>query len=91
MQITDYILPVIDVLLAVLIVKIVIIWLVMFEVLNAKNVTVARLKGLFEMIFNPVFRLIRKVIPNILGVEPGPIIVILLLVLGRIFLVQLLT
>jgi YggT family protein len=58
-------------------------WLLVFNVLNPRNTVVSTLANGFHQLIEPALRPIRKLVPNLGGVDIAPIILIL-----GIFLVQ---
>ena len=69
-----------DVLITFMIVKLAFNWLVRFDVLNEKHPSVAKIKATIAAIFEPLYRQIRKVVPEIWGIDPSPFVVIILLI-----------
>ena len=65
--------------IAVVIVNAVISWLIAFEVLNIRNQTVYRIVRALDGITEPMLRPLRRIIPNLGGIDITPIILIILL------------
>lgn len=61
----------------VLIISAVLSWLIAFNVVNTRNQVVATVADLAYRLTEPVLRPIRRVIPNLGGVDVSPVIVIL--------------
>ena len=69
-----------DVLITVLIVKIMFSWMTAFDVLNPNHPTVQKIDDTLEAIFAPIKRQIKKVIPEIFGIDPTPFVLIVVFV-----------
>ena len=65
--------------IAVVIVNAVISWLIAFDVLNIRNQTVYRIVRALDGITEPMLRPLRRIIPNLGGIDITPIILIILL------------
>lgn len=52
-------------------------WLIVFDVINAKNPQARNLLGLLERMTEPVYKPIRKYVPPISGIDLTPLIVLL--------------
>jgi YggT family protein len=65
--------------IAVVIINAVISWLIAFDVLNIRNQTVYRIVHGLDAITDPMLRPLRRVIPNLGGIDITPIILIILL------------
>jgi len=65
--------------LFVVVIAVVVSWLIAFGVLNTYNPTARSLVQFLDALTEPVFRLCRKVIPPIGGLDLSPLIVIILL------------
>jgi YggT family protein len=63
--------------LTVIIVGAVMSWLVAFDVINLRNKLVSTIYDLCERLTNPVLAPIRKVIPNLGGVDLSPVVLII--------------
>lgn len=63
-------------------------WLVAFDVINTRNPTIGRILGALEAVTEPLLRPIRRILPNMGGVDLSPIIAILLLQALRILVVN---
>ena len=64
----------------VLIISAVLSWLFAFRVLNTYNHTVRSIADLFWHLTEPVLRPIRRILPNLGGIDISPIVAILLLI-----------
>lgn len=67
----------------VLIASAVISWLVAFNVLNTRNRFVYQVGDVLYRLTEPALRPIRRVLPNLGGVDLSPVVLILLLVFAR--------
>jgi YggT family protein len=65
--------------IAVVIVNAVISWLIAFDVLNIRNQTVYRIVRALDGITDPLLRPLRRIVPNLGGIDITPIILIILL------------
>jgi YggT family protein len=65
--------------IAVVIVNAIISWLIAFDVLNSRNQTVYRIIRALDGITEPMLRPLRRIIPNLGGIDITPIILIILL------------
>jgi YggT family protein len=65
--------------IAVVIVNAVISWLIAFDVLNIRNQTVYRIVSTLDSVTDPLLRPLRRVMPNLGGIDITPIILIILL------------
>lgn len=63
----------------VLIASAVLSWLVAFNVVNVRNPIVARIGEVLYQLTEPVLRPIRRILPNLGGIDISPIILILAL------------
>jgi YggT family protein len=64
-------------------------WLIAFNVVNIRNEAVRAIVRVIDALTDPVFRLVRRVIPPIGGLDLSPMIVLLALWAIQYFLVQL--
>jgi YggT family protein len=71
-----------------LIISAVMSWLVAFGVLNMHNRAVYAIGDFFHRITEPALAPIRRILPNLGGVDVSPIILILLLVFARNLLLE---
>jgi YggT family protein len=55
-------------------------WLIAFNVVNTRNHAVATIVDLLYRLTEPVLRPIRRVLPNLGGLDISPVVVILLLI-----------
>jgi YggT family protein len=62
-----------------IIVTAVISWLVAFDVINLRNPTIYRIVQTLDRLVDPVLRPIRRILPNLGGIDISPIILLLLL------------
>ena len=54
-------------------------WLVAFDVINTRNPTVRQLMRFLDAVTDPMLRPIRRVLPNLGGVDISPIVLLILL------------
>lgn len=54
-------------------------WLVAFDVINVRNPTVRQLLQVFDRVTDPMLRPIRRLLPNLGGVDISPIVLLILL------------
>ncbi|MBE7219162.1 MAG: YggT family protein [Caulobacteraceae bacterium] len=54
-------------------------WLIQFDVINVRNPTVRQIVQWLDRIVDPMLRPIRRVLPNLGGVDISPIILLILL------------
>ena len=59
-------------------------WLVAFDVINLRNPTIYRIARALDGITEPMLRPIRRILPNLGGIDISPIILLLLLQALRI-------
>jgi YggT family protein len=59
-------------------------WLVAFDVINLRNPTLYRIVRTLDALSEPMLRPIRRVLPNLGGIDVSPIILLLLLQALRI-------
>jgi YggT family protein len=69
----------IDIYQWVVIVAVIASWLVVFNVINARNEIVRNILRVLDALTEPVFRQVRRVIPPIGGLDLSPIIVLIAL------------
>ncbi len=74
----------------VIIAAVIVSWLVVFNVVNIRNQFVRMMVTALNALTEPVFRLVRRVIPPIGGLDLSPLVVILLLGAIQYFLAQIL-
>ena len=74
---------VIGIYIAIIIVQVVMSWLVAFNVINTRNRFVYVVGDMLFRLTEPVLKPIRKVIPNIGGMDITPVLLILLLYFVR--------
>jgi len=56
-------------------------WLVAFNVVNTRNDFVRAILGFLDAVTEPALRPIRRVLPNLGGIDVSPIILLLLIIL----------
>lgn len=66
-----------------LIIAVVLTWLVQFNVVNSRNRFVYLVGDFLARITEPALQPIRRVLPNLGGIDVSPIVLILLLTFGR--------
>ena len=69
----------IDLAILVVFVSAILSWLVAFDVINVRNPTVRQIVQVLDRIVDPMLRPIRRVLPNLGGVDISPIILLILL------------
>jgi YggT family protein len=69
----------ISLVIAIVIVNAVISWLIAFDVLNIRNGTVYRIVSTLDSLTEPMLRPLRRVLPNLGGIDISPILLIILL------------
>jgi YggT family protein len=74
----------IELVILVVIVNAVISWLVAFDVINLRNPTMYRVVRTLDAITEPLLRPVRRILPNLGGIDISPIILLLLLQATRI-------
>ncbi|MEM9716137.1 MAG: YggT family protein [Pseudomonadota bacterium] len=79
-----------DAMIYFILVKILMMWLTRFDVLNKRNYYVAWVSNAISAVMAPIYRPIRAIVPKIGGVDLSPIIVIVALISLRHFLLPLL-
>lgn len=72
---------ILDIYTWIIIAGVVISWLIAFDVINTKNPQARNLVDLINRLTEPVFKVFRKYIPPIAGLDLTPLIVILLIYL----------
>jgi YggT family protein len=72
----------------VLIVYVVLSWLTAYNVVNPRNQVVLAIGRITSALVDPVLRPIRKIVPNIGGLDISPIILILILHFADVFITQ---
>ena len=73
------ILQIINIYIYVLIVWVVVSWLVAFDVINLRNNFVRMIYDVLNRLTDPVMRPIRRILPNLGGLDLSPLIVFVLL------------
>jgi YggT family protein len=81
-----------DIYMWIIIVSVVVSWLIAFEVINASSPQAQNLVKLMDRATDPVYKPIRKFVPDIGGIDVTPIIVIfaiyiLKMIVARLFLI----
>jgi len=87
--IVELIATVIDLYIWVLIISAVMSWLVAFGVINTSNRFVYTILDILWRLTEPVLRPIRRMLPNLGGIDISPVILILLLYFVRNLLIRL--
>ena len=59
-------------------------WLIAFDVINVRNPTIRQLVAFFDAVTEPMLRPVRRLLPNLGGVDVSPIILLILLAALRI-------
>jgi YggT family protein len=76
------------VLLWIIIIQAVLSWLVAFNVINTYNDFVRSFLGALDRITAPLYRPIRKILPDFGGIDLSPMVVILLIIILRDYVLQ---
>ena len=75
-QISALLLYILDIYSWIVIAAVVVQWLIVFRVINLSNNIVRSLVGFLYAITEPVFRLVRRIIPAFGGIDISPVIVL---------------
>ena len=75
----DVILLVLQIYVWLLIAAAILSWLIAFGVVNTRNQAVAMLAGFLYRITEPALRPIRRILPNLGGIDISPVILILII------------
>lgn len=70
---------IINIFIVILIVQVIMSWLIAFNVVNTRNRFVYMVAEVAYKITEPVLRPIRRIMPNLGGIDLSPIVIILLL------------
>ena len=73
----DILILLLDVLWWVIIIQVILSWLFVFNVLNVSSQGVRAFAGALEKITAPIYRPIRKVLPDFGGIDFSPVVVLL--------------
>jgi YggT family protein len=73
----------------VLIASAVLSWLIAFNVVNTRNQVVAMIADTLWRLTEPALRPIRRILPNLGGLDLSPVVLIFILVYGRMLLFEL--
>lgn len=74
---------VIELYIYILIASAVLSWLIAFNVVNTRNQVVAVIADILYRLTEPVLAPIRRILPNLGGIDLSPVILILLLIFAR--------
>lgn len=77
------------VLMWIVIIQAILSWLVAFNVINTYNDFVRQVLGALDRILDPLLRPIRRILPDLGGLDFSPMVLILLIVIARRLLVGL--
>ncbi|HMN84843.1 MAG TPA: YggT family protein [Bauldia sp.] len=80
---------VIDIFIYILIASAILSWLIAFNVVNLRNQVVAVIADTLYRLTEPVLAPIRRILPNLGGIDLSPVVLILLLVFARNLLFEL--
>ena len=81
----DILILLLDVLWWVIIIQVILSWLFVFNVLNVSSGGVRAFAGALEKITAPIYRPIRKILPDFGGIDFSPVVVLLgIMVLQRL-------
>ena len=79
--IAGFVVLLLDILKWAVIVQAILSWLVAFNVINLQNQVVRQIYGGLERVLDPLYRPIRRVLPDFGGVDLSPMVVILVIIL----------
>lgn len=82
-MIADILLMILNVIWWIIIVQAVLSWLIGFNVVNTSNQSVRQLWESLERLTDPIYRPIRRIMPNLGALDLSPLIVLLLLAILR--------
>lgn len=74
---------IVNILMYLVLFKVIMSWLINFQVLNINQPQVRKIWELLQRIFEPVYRQIRRVIPPIQGMDLAPMVIIIGLIFVR--------
>jgi YggT family protein len=78
----------IDLLIWIIIASAVLSWLIAFNVVNPYNQFVRSLWELFQRVTEPMLRPIRRLLPDMGGIDVSPVILILILIFIRVVVIR---
>ena len=78
----------IDLLIWIIIASAVLSWLIAFNVVNPYNQFVRSLWELFQRVTEPMLRPIRRLLPDMGGIDVSPVILILVLIFIRVVVIR---
>jgi YggT family protein len=78
----------IDLLIWIIIASAVLSWLIAFNVVNPYNQFVRSLWELFQRVTEPMLRPIRRLLPDMGGIDVSPVILILILIFIRVVIIR---
>ena len=79
---------IIDLLIWIIIASAVLSWLIAFNVVNPYNQFVRSLWELFQRVTEPMLRPIRRLLPDMGGIDVSPVILILVLIFIRVVVIR---
>jgi len=82
------ILQIINIYMYVIIVWVIMSWLIAFDVINLRNRFVRMINDVLSRLTDPVMRPIRRILPNLGGLDLSPLVVFFLLVFIQRLLVE---
>ena len=82
-QIADYLLRILG---WVIIAQVILSWLVAFNVLNTKSQGLRAFMGALDRIMEPLYRPIRKILPDFGGIDFSPLVLLLVIQILRMLL-----
>ena len=74
---------VISIYMWMLIISVIMSWLVSFNIINTSNQFVYTVGNFLHRITEPVLRPIRRIVPNLGGIDISPVVLILVLIFAR--------
>ena len=78
----------IDLLIWIIIASAVLSWLIAFNVVNPYNQFVRSLWELFQRVTEPMLRPIRRLLPDMGGIDVSPVVLILILIFIRVVVIR---
>jgi YggT family protein len=78
----------IDLLIWIIIASAVLSWLIAFHVVNPYNQFVRSLWELFQRVTEPMLRPIRRLLPDMGGIDVSPVVLILILIFIRVVVIR---
>lgn len=77
----DIVYIVLDIFIWLLVIQAILSWLLVFNVINARNQFVSTVWGFLRQITEPLLKPIRRIIPTFNGLDLSPLVLVLLIIL----------